>query len=219
MMRVYSLWVFTLFLFFPQLAQSQDGGAAEARAFFKGKTIIWQVGSTPGASTGLLARLLVPYWAKYTGARVIVQNRPGGGGIAMFNYLYKRGKPDGLTVGWHLASTQLLGRIVGRSGIQFKVEDLSWVGVVSPIVNTFVANANKFKSLDDLKKSDRPLRWGLTRPGGNSHFMGATLAKVLDLNVQIVSGYPGTPAVRQALLSGEVDVTAFKRFKLGEATE
>jgi tripartite-type tricarboxylate transporter receptor subunit TctC len=209
MMRVFYLLVFILFLLSPQVARSQDKGAAEARAFYKGKTIIWQVGSTPGASTGLLARLLVPYWAEYTGARVIVQNRPGGGGIAMFNYLYKRGKPDGLTVGWHLASTQLLGRIVGRSGIQFKVEDLSWVGVVSPIVNTFVANANKFKSLDDLKKSDRPLRWGLTRPGGNSHFMGATLAKVLDLNVQIVSGYPGTPAVRQALLSGEVDVTAF----------
>lgn len=130
MMWINSFLVLTLFLLSPQVARSQDKGAEEARAFFKGKTIIWQVGSTPGASTGLLARLLVPYWAKYTGARVIIQNRPGGGGIAMFNFLYNRGKPDGLTVGWHLASTQLLGRIVGRSGIQFKVEDLSWVGVV-----------------------------------------------------------------------------------------
>ncbi len=83
------------------------------------------------------------------------------------------------------------------------------MGVVPTVVNTFVANKKKIKSLDELRNSERPLRWGLTRPGGNSHFMGATLAKVLGLKVQIVSGYPGTPAVRQALLSGEIDVTAF----------
>lgn len=209
MMWLVSLLVSTAILLSPLAVRGQEKGAAEAQAFFKGKTITWQIGSTPGASTGLLARLVAPYWAKYTGAQVIAQNRPGGGGIAMFNYLYNRGKPDGLTVGWHIASTQMLGRATGRSGIKFDVEKLSWVGVVSPVVNTFVANKKKFKSLDELRKSDRPLRWGLTRPGGNSHFMAATLAKVLGLKVQIVSGYPGTPAVRQALLSGEIDITAF----------
>jgi tripartite-type tricarboxylate transporter receptor subunit TctC len=115
MMRVYSSLVFTLFLLFSQGARSQDKGAAEAKAFFKGKTITWQIGSTPGASTGLLARLAAPYWEKYTGARIIVQNRPGGSEIAMFNFLNKRGKRDALTaVGILLPHSSLAGSSVDQ---------------------------------------------------------------------------------------------------------
>lgn len=190
------------------IGSSQAADLSKARAFFKGKTITWMIGSTPGGSVDGYSRLVGPYFAKHTGAKVVLQNRPGGGGVAAFNYVYSKAKPDGLKLAFHIGSTQVLSRITGRAGINYKVEDMSWIGVVAPTSNTFTAYKKRFKSIEDIKRAGK-VRWGLTRPGGNNHFIGITLSKVLGIDVQFVPGYAGSSSVRQALYSGEVDVAAY----------
>ncbi len=182
---------------------------AKAKAFYNGKTINWMIGSSPGGSVDGTSRLTAPFFEKYTGAKIVLQNRPAGSGVGMFNHLYNRTRPDGLTVGWHLGSTQTLSRVSGRAGIQYDLEKLHWIGVVAPTENTLLAYKPRFKSLQDLKRADKPLQWGLTRLGGNNYFIGLTLREVLGLNVRFVPGYRGSASVRQALMSGEVDVAAY----------
>ena len=55
--------------------------AADAASFYKGKNLTLVVPYKPGGGYDTWGRLLAPYLAKYTGARVIVKNMPGAGGM------------------------------------------------------------------------------------------------------------------------------------------
>ena len=208
MNRLSFIIVTWVFVFFAQTGLSQGADMSKAKAFYNGKTIIWMIGATPGGSTDRLSRLVGPFLAKHMGAKIVLQNRPGGGGTFAFNYLYNKAKRDGLRLAFHLGSTQSLNIVSGQPNIRFKFTELSFVGVVSPTNLTLMAYKKRFKSIQDLKRADN-IRYGLTRPGGNVHFNGVALKKIMDLNLQFVSGYSGSSAVRQAILSGEVDVTLF----------
>ena len=73
--------VITGLLFFPaQMGLSQAADLSQAKAFYKGKTITWMIGSTPGGSVDRLSRLVGPFLAKHMGAKIVLQNRPGEAG-------------------------------------------------------------------------------------------------------------------------------------------
>ena len=196
-------------LVFSGTAHSQDQQLAKARAFYRGKTITMILGSNPGGGVDFTGRILAPILGKNTGARVIIQNRPEGGGRAAMNYLQNRVKPDGLTVGSHYGITQVLGQFRGATGVQYDLTKFEWIGVVGPLETTFMAYKSKYSSLDDVRRATRPLRWGLSAVGGNNHLQGITISRALNLNVRFVTGYRGSASVRQALISGELDVTSF----------
>ncbi len=208
MKRLYFVVITWLLFFSAQIGFSQAADLSKAKAFYKGKTITWMIGSTPGGSVDRLSRLVGPYLAKHMATKIVLQNRPGGGGTFAFNYLYNKAKRDGLRLAFHIGSTQALNIVSGQPGLRFNFEELSYIGVVSPINNTMMAYAKRFKTLDDLKRADNIL-YGMTRPGGNVHFVGVAMKKVLGLKLQFVSGYTGSSAVRQALFSGEIDVATY----------
>ena len=81
------------------LAAPVSPGAAQdpEQAFFSGKTVRFVVGFGPGGGYDSDARMLAPYLSKTLGATVIVENRPGAGGLVALNGLYIS-PPDGLTM-------------------------------------------------------------------------------------------------------------------------
>ena len=177
----------SLLLFSSQIGFSQEMDLSKARAFYKGKTIIWMIGSTPGGAVDRFSRLVGPYLAKHMGAKIVLQNRPGGGGTFAFNYLYNKAKKDGLRLAFHIGSTQALNIVSDQPGLRFDLEKMSFIGVVAPTNLTLQAYKKRFKSLEDLKRADN-IRYGMTRPGGNVHFMGVAISKVLGLKLQFVPG-------------------------------
>ena len=79
------------------------GGSTSALAddFYKGKTIRFVVGYAPGGGYDTYTRAVVRHMGKHLPGNPtpIVQNMTGGGSLIAANYIYKRAKPDGLTVG------------------------------------------------------------------------------------------------------------------------
>jgi tripartite-type tricarboxylate transporter receptor subunit TctC len=69
-------------------------GAAE---YYKGRTVSFVVGSGPGGGNDSHARLLAPHLGAALGASVVVENRPGAGGLLALNQVYGAA-PDGLTI-------------------------------------------------------------------------------------------------------------------------
>src|SRR3954454_15452932 len=69
--------------------------------FFKGKTLTFYVGLSPGGGYDQNARLVAKYFGKYVPGNptVIVKNMPGGGGIVMTNYVANVAERDGLHIG------------------------------------------------------------------------------------------------------------------------
>ncbi len=75
--------------------------AEDVASFYRGKQIRFIVGSAPGGTYDLLARIV----ARHMGAHIpgdpliIVQNQPTAGGLAMVNQLYAVGPKDGTVIG------------------------------------------------------------------------------------------------------------------------
>ncbi len=67
------------------LSQSLPAQAQNADGFLKGKTVHFIVGYSPGGGYDTYARMLAPFFEKHTGATVVVENKPGGGGMTALN--------------------------------------------------------------------------------------------------------------------------------------
>jgi len=65
MKRLYFVVITWLLFFSAQIGFSQAADLSKAKAFYKGKTITWMIGSTPGGSVDRLSRLVGPYLAKH----------------------------------------------------------------------------------------------------------------------------------------------------------
>ena len=63
------------------LSPFAPAGAQGANMPLKGETVRIYVGFSPGGGYDAYARMLAPLFEKKTGATVVVENRPGGGGL------------------------------------------------------------------------------------------------------------------------------------------
>ncbi len=73
--------------------------------------------------------MLAPYLEKETGATVIVENRPGGGGLTAMNQI-QRDKPDGLTIGLMNGVPAALGQISESPAVRFDMTEMVYLGRV-----------------------------------------------------------------------------------------
>ncbi len=97
--------------------------------FFKGKTIRFIAGSTPGGGTDVLIRLQARHLSKHIPGkpRIIVVNMPGAGGLIAANYLYNRAGKDGLTLS--NLNNGLLYRVATRDrGAKFQLDKFTFAG-------------------------------------------------------------------------------------------
>lgn len=73
-------------------------GGTPAHAQYPERDVTLIVPFAPGGSTDVHARLLVPFVEKYLGASIVVENRPGAGGMIGATAV-ARAAPDGYTIG------------------------------------------------------------------------------------------------------------------------
>src|SRR3972149_2609702 len=90
-------------------AASQTRGDVET--FYRGKTVKLNIPYAPGGNADIWGRALVPHLEKHIGAKVIVENVPGAGGMVGGAQLYSLTKPDGLTVSIQLLTALVLAEM------------------------------------------------------------------------------------------------------------
>jgi tripartite-type tricarboxylate transporter receptor subunit TctC len=192
-------------LLFLLLASVLPARAEDAASFYRGKQIRFIVGSAPGGTYDLLARIV----ARHMGAHIpgaptiIVQNQPTAGGLAMVNQLYAIGPKDGTVIGVPLngiPAAPLLEPAVAH----FDAAKLIWVGSThsEPYV-AYVWHTAPAQSLAEV--ASKQLVVGATTPGTTmSDFPHLTNA-VLHSKFKIVPGYGSTPQMNEALERGEIE--------------
>src|ERR1051326_4055141 len=102
------------------VAFSPFAAEAASQEFYKGKTIKVVIGTTPGALYDQWARLLAPHMPKHIPGRpdMIPQNMPGAGPKVAANYVYKIGKPDGLTIAGSIVPSLYFDQLLGKDEVQ-----------------------------------------------------------------------------------------------------
>jgi putative tricarboxylic transport membrane protein len=196
---------FALAAGFAASAQLAPATAAGAGDFLKGQTVRFFVGYSPGGGYDAYARMLAPYFEKKTGATVVVENRPGGGGLTALNQLVRE-KPDGLTMMMLNGEASIMGELTKRPGVAYKMADITNLGRVAKEGHFLLVNAAKEPSdLKDIIKAGKLVKFSSTSRPDNLSDYAAVLCETFKLKCKIITGYKGSKEAGLALLNGEVD--------------
>lgn len=176
--------------------------AADAATFYKGKTITVLIPTNPGGGFDLASRAIAPYFEKYTGATVLLQN---GKTILTENKLF-RSEPDGLTVilAAHGAK-EITSQLFKQSGANFDWKKFTLLARLPMSSTIFVVDKRLGWTMDDLRK--KPFFHGASSP-----FFGPLIAEACGFaGMKVVPGMGGgerTMGIRRQELQTTVAGTA-----------
>ncbi len=187
-------------------AQTKEG----PEAFYKGKTIKFIVAVAPGGTYDLWARALAPYLEKHTGAKMIVENIPGAGGLVGAAQLYSLTKPDGLTIGVQLMTGLVLAEMLELETARYELDKFTYIGRIDVVWRAILASkASGFKSIGDMQKTAKPIRFGVTEKTSASAVDIAIMSEAFGLKSKIIPGFKGSKEYLLATIAGrELDAVS-----------
>ena len=124
-------------------AAAQDAKAELARLKpkdFPAQPIEFTVVYPAGGGMDVTGRLLAKYVEKWSGERVIVNNRTGGAGMVGHTYLATQAKPDGHTVG--VLANLVWGDAMLRAQGRWTLADLEPIGYLNTDALTWVGRTD-----------------------------------------------------------------------------
>lgn len=178
--------------------------AEDAAAYFKGKTVHFVVGYSPGGGYDSYARMLAPLFEKRTGATVVVENKPGGGGSTALNQLV-RGKPDGLSFQMLNGEAAIISQLTGQPGVSYDMAKVSILARVAEEAHFMLVNPKLPDSLKDIIASGQKIKFSSGSRTDNLGDYAAVMCEALKMNCQIITGYKGSKEAGLAVMNGEVD--------------
>jgi tripartite-type tricarboxylate transporter receptor subunit TctC len=185
------------------------GASAHAEGVsFSGKNITMIVGSAPGGSSDLSARLFVPFFMRYLPGNpvMVIQNMPGGHNVISMNYIAQQAKRDGTyIVAASGSEVDPLNYRVPQS--HYDPAKLEIIGGINLGGSQMIVRNDALARMKD--KSQPPIVMGSI--AGYPHLGMQTAAwgiKYLDWNMRWVTGYGNNNDLGLAVERGEIDATS-----------
>jgi len=181
----------------PLAAQAQD---------YPSKPIRFIVPFPPGGSSDLIARAIAPRMAERLGQAVLVENRPGAGGMIGVEMVAKA-PPDGYLIGLAAAGA-LSSNISLYPTMPYHPEkDLAPISMLAMIPFFLVAHPSQPSSLKELidsaKAKPGAIAYGYGGNGSTMHLAGELFNMMAGLKLQPVP-YKGSGPVSTDVLGGQV---------------
>jgi tripartite-type tricarboxylate transporter receptor subunit TctC len=189
------------------LATTAMPAAAEEseQAFFAGKTVRLVVGFGPGGGYDSYARMLAPYLSRTLNASVIVENRPGAGGLVALNGVYMA-PADGLTVMIVNGTGAAYSQLTDQQGARYDLGKLGYIATLSAPPSLWTVGMHVgTKTIMEAIKSGRKWRWAASGPVDSLSDGAAFTCEAFKLDCQIVLGYKGSNDAALAVSRGEMD--------------
>jgi tripartite-type tricarboxylate transporter receptor subunit TctC len=197
--------VATGILFSLAMLASPAAAQDSEQAFFSGKTVRFVVGFGPGGGYDTYARMLAPYLAKTLGATVIVENRPGAGGLVALNGVYIA-PPDGLTIMIVNGTAAVYSQLTDLQGARYDLGKIGYLATLSAPPSLWtVGPHNQEKTIAQALSASRKWRWAASGPVDSLSDGAAFTCAGLKLDCQIVLGYKGSNDAALAVSRGEMD--------------
>jgi tripartite-type tricarboxylate transporter receptor subunit TctC len=202
----------------PPVRAGRPAGAAAAPAaapgaptgarleYFTGKTLTVLVNFTAGGPTDIFARMVAQYLDRHIPGNptVVVENKPGAGGVIGANYLYNVARKDGLTLG--IFSSPFAAQVIQGEGVQYDSAEFQWVGGVSESQVTYARTSLGIKTPRDLLSPSQEMIVGGLSADSAKDLRMRTFLNLLGAKYRYVTGYPGQADVVLAFRRGEVNV-------------
>ncbi len=181
-------------------------GAQAQAPFYQGKTVHLVVGFSSGGGYDTYARMLSRHFGNHIPGKpnVIVENMPGAGSLKAVQWLNGPAPKDGTAITAFNPGliTQSLLEPEKMKGTDFR--QFAWVGNIARDQRVcYLWHDKSAKTFDEFRKG----KWtfGTTGVGAANWVNQRTLQRVFDVNIKIITGYPGSPEQRLAVERGELD--------------
>ncbi len=177
------------------------------------KTLRIVLGYPPGASSDTLSRLLADRMRPLLGQAVIVENKPGGGGI-VGNETVKAAPPDGSTILLTPVATMAAFPHSHGAGLRYDpFKDFEPVAhltnfQLSLLLNSELPAKNVAEYIALVKKDPRLGDYASAAAGSLPHYFGVLFSKSAGIEMTHIP-YKGTGPALQALAGGEIKAAMF----------
>ncbi|MFM2403749.1 MAG: hypothetical protein RL223_1629 [Pseudomonadota bacterium] len=185
--------------------------AARAQTDYPNRPVRLIVPAGPGSAPDVVARLVAERLGALWGRVLIVDNRPGAGGIPGMSAL-ARSTPDGYTLGFVPAAMATITPLLFRQP-QFSLDsDLVPVATLatSPLLLVTPA-ASGVRTLGEFARASQAkggrANFAAPQTGSLPHLAGEMVNRLGRMNLFTVP-YPAPPAAVSAVLSGDAELTA-----------
>ena len=185
------------------------GGIASAQSPFPSRAVHIFVPYSAGGGVDILARTLGDVVSRQWGQSVVVENRPGAGGVVASQALVTSA-PDGYTLivvaSGHATNPFLYPRIPYDT---FK--DFTPISLLASSANILLVRTDSpFKTLGDMIAQARAkpgsLSFGHAGNGTSTHLAGELLKKLAGIDIDAISYKGGAPAIND-LLGGQIPMS------------
>src|ERR1700732_2152217 len=161
-----------------------------------------------GGVADLTMRLLAQKLTERTKQQVVIENRPGAGGLLAAKEVL-RAPPDGYTLGV-IGNGQAIGMSLFKTRPYNVLTDFTFVSMMARFEMLLAVKADSpLKTLQDVvtaaRKDPGKLNFGAINPGSTQNLSAHLLKQVSGVDVAIVP-YKTTPDLVTAVLRGDVDV-------------
>ena len=182
------------------------GAQSDPAPGFPSKPIRWIVGFAPGASNDVIARIVAHRMTEIWGKQVIIDNRPGAGGL-IGGEIVARAAPDGYTVllatgGPNIGNTLLMKKPL------YRVEDFAYVSIVAAssmviLVTPSFPAATPREFVDYVKANPGKVNWASSGVNSTPHVSMAIFASATGVKFTHVP-YKGSQPALVDIVSGQV---------------
>ncbi len=171
--------------------------------YFKDKTITVVVPSGSGGTFHIYCQLVQRNMGRHISGdpKLIVQNRPGAGGVKSLRWMVTAAPKDGTVIAMINPGTTMTPIL--RPNMGYDARELQWLG--APSVRTYtlgVWHTHPIKSIDDTKKMEVTL--ASTGRAATSTLLPQLMNQLLGTNFKVIHGYKGGGAMNLAMERGEV---------------
>jgi len=164
-----------------------------------------QIGFGAGGSTDTMGRLVAAQVEENTGWNVVVENKPGGGGVAMLSGLMND-KPDGLTLGLAVNVPILLNLAQRGDKLPFKIDTYDYIGTITKGEVALVAKSDApFDDINGLVALAKTKKIAVSFDAGPQQMIMSAVKNQAGVEFKFVPHKSGAEQI-QSILGGHVDV-------------
>jgi tripartite-type tricarboxylate transporter receptor subunit TctC len=189
-------------------ASSLPASAQTPEQFYKGKNVTIMLGHPPGGSYHMYAMLAANHIKKHIpgNPNVIIEHRPGGGGVRAVRYFYTQAPRDGTVMGLFpetIPHVEMLQPDIG----QWKTAEMAYLGSFSGVGAVMIRRRDApAKTIAEMRKISSNV--GCTGKTSQAYQTASMMKNLGDFNFKIICGYPGSADYVIALQRGELDMVS-----------
>ena len=164
-----------------------------------------QIGFGAGGSTDTIGRLVAAQVEDSTGWNVVVENKPGGGGVAMLSGLMNQ-KPDGSTLGLAVNVPILLNLAKRGDKLPFKIDTFDYIGTVTKGEVALVARSDApFNDINAVIALAKTKKLAVAFDAMPQQMIMSAVSNQAGVKFKFVKHKSGAEQI-QSILGGHVDV-------------